>query len=322
MLPRTTARFSQESDFRRQRDFGQKFSAAFEFIGAHWRGLGQALLFIVLPAAILQGIVMAILQKKFFTEALHVSGTGVSKLRQLAMFNELYQSPFYWVNVAVSGVFVMLLVLTVYGYVKCCLRPTPSPEPIAVGQVWGVVKEEFIGSYLSYFGLLVLVLIGFVFLAIPGIYLSVAFSLFYIIKLVEGTGFGDTCSRCLRLVRGQWWSTFGLMMVMTMMLGIVAAIVGSLATGLVFLVGKQLGSLQSGESAGATLGLFTVVTSALGGLLNLLIYPPLLLALAFQYFNLVERRDGVGLRQMVSQLGQAPAAVHNTDYRPDDEGEY
>ena len=71
-----------------------------------------------------------------------------------------------------------------------------------------------------------------------------------------------------------------------------------------------------------SLGLFAVITTAIASLFNLLIYPPLLVALAFQYFNLVERHDGVGLRNMVNQLGQAPPAVHNGTYRPDDEGEY
>lgn len=321
MLPRTTPHFVQESDFRQQRDFGQKFSAAFEFIGAHWRGLGQAMLYLVLPTAIVQGIVSALLQKQVFAQALRGAGTGGGKLQQLAMFNGLYQSPIYWMNVAVSGIFVMFLVLTVYAYVRCCLRPVPSPEPITVGQVWDVVKSEFIGSYLSYFGLLLLIIIGFFLLGVPGIYLSVAFSLFYITKVVEGTGFGATCRRCLQLVRGKWWSTFGLIMVMSFALGIVIAVVGGVVGGLSFFAAKQVGAIQA-DDARSSLGLFTVITSALTGLLNLLIYPPILLALAFQYFNLVERRDGVGLRNMVGQLGQAPAAVHNTDYRPDDEGEY
>ncbi|MGY3088774.1 hypothetical protein ACVWYF_001814 [Hymenobacter sp. UYAg731] len=321
MLPRTTLRFAQESDFRQQRDFGQKFSAAFEFIGAHWRGLGQAMLYLVLPVAILQGIVTALLQKQIFAQALHVTGTGVSKLQQLTMLNGMYQSPIYWVNVAVSGIFVMFLVLTVYAYVRCCLRPMPSAEPITVGQVWEVVKGDFIGSYLSYFGLLVLIIIGFFLLGFPGIYLSVAFSLFYITKVVEGTGFVATCRRCLQLVRGKWWSTFGLIVVMSFALGIVIAVVGSVLGGISYFAAKQVGFLRT-DDASSSLGLFTVITSALTGFFNLLIYPPLLLALAFQYFNLVERHDGVGLRNMVSQLGQAPSAVRNTDYRPDDEGEY
>ena len=314
-------RFAQESDFRRLRDFGQKFSASFEFIGAHWRGLGQAMLYLVLPAAILQGIVSALLQKQVFAQALRGTGTGMGKLQQLTMLDGMYQSPIYWINVAISGIFIMFLVLTVYAYVRCCLRPVPSPASITVGEVWAVVKSEFIGSYLSYFALLMLIIIGFFLLGIPGLYLLVAFSLFYITKVVEGTGFVTTCQRCLQLVRGKWWSTFGLIVVMSFALGLVLAVVGSVVGGLSYFAAKQVGFLQT-DDASSSLVLFTVITSALTGLLNLLIYPPLLLALAFQYFNLVERRDGVGLRNMVSQLGQAPAAVHTTDYRPDDEGEY
>ena len=130
-----------------------------------------------------------------------------------------------------------------------------------------------------------------------------------------------TCRRCLQLVRGKWWSTFGLIVVMSFALGLVLVVVGSVVGGLSYFAARQVGFLQTDDASSSPV-LFTVITSALTGLLNLLIYPPLLLALAFQYFNLVERRDGVGLRNMVSQLGQAPAAVHTTDYRPDDEGEY
>ncbi|GAA4049830.1 hypothetical protein GCM10022409_40680 [Hymenobacter glaciei] len=313
--------FTQEADFRQRRDFGQKFSATFDFIGAHWRGLGQALLYLVLPAAILQGIVTGLVQNQILSKVVQGSGTGTNRLRQMAMVTEMYQSPFYWANIVVSGIFIMLLVLTVYAYVKCLLRPMPSSEPISVRQVWEVVKQEFIGSYLSYFGLLFLVGIGFVFLAIPGFYLSVAFSLFYITKVVEGTGFGETCSRCLRLVRGKWWSTFGLMFLMTMMLGIALGVFGGVLSSIVYFLAGSFGLVHTSE-AGSSTGLFTVIISALTGLLNMFIYPPLLLALAFQYFNLVERRDGTGLHQLVGQIGQAPAPVQNAALRPDEEGEY
>jgi hypothetical protein len=49
-----------------------------------------------------------------------------------------------------------------------------------------------------------------------------------------------------------------------------------------------------------------------------------LLAMAFQYFNLVERKEGLGLRLLVNELGQPQAiqAAQSSHYRPDDEGEY
>ena len=48
-----------------------------------------------------------------------------------------------------------------------------------------------------------------------------------------------------------------------------------------------------------------------------------LLAIMFQYFSLVERREGTGSFQLLNQLGQAPApSVAGGTYRPDEEGEY
>lgn len=315
--------FTQESDFRQMRDFGQKISASFDFIAEHWRGLGKSLLYIVLPAAIVQGILTGLVQQEFLGDATRMAQQrmGNGPLRSLAMFGELYQTPMYWLNVAVNGIFITLLVLTVYSYVKCCLRPVPSPEPIGPGQVWRIIKQEFLGAYFSYFGLLLMIVVGFFLLFVPGLYLSVGLSMFFIVKVMEQTGFGATISRCLQLVRGKWWSTFGLLVVMFFIVGIIMAIVGGLVGGLTLLLGQQAGLYQS-DNSNNSVGLFMVVTTAVAGLLNLLIYPPVLLAIAFQYFNVVEIHEGVGLRNMVNQLGQAPVPVQNTAYQADDEGEY
>jgi hypothetical protein len=313
--------FTQEADFRQLRDFGQKFSATFDFIGTHWRGLGRALVTIVLPAALVQGVVNGLMQQQLLALGTGRISSRADVLERLAVFNSMRQLPFYWVNMATAAVFITLLVLTVYGYVRCCLHARDSHEPIGPGQVWAVVKEEFLGAFFSYFGLLLAIIIGFFLFFIPGLYLSIALSLFYAVKVMEGTGFGATFSRCLQLVKGKWWSTCGLLFVMSFMLIIVVAVVSGIFGGLLYAIMRGvLGSvLGEGDSP---MALFTVVVTTLTSLFNLLIYPPLLLALGFQYFNLVERRDGVGLRHLVDQLGRAPASVQNAAYRPDDEGEY
>ncbi|GAB3312691.1 hypothetical protein ACFQT0_11775 [Hymenobacter humi] len=317
-------RFTQESDFRQQRDFGQKISATFEFISAHWRGLGRALLYIVLPAAILQGILAGLMQRQLLMTGLRdaqTHGTRVGLSEGLLMFTQMTQSPYYSLTIIMSGIFITLLILTVYSYIRLCLHPSSSDEPISVGAVWAGVKNEFLSSFLSYFGLLLMVIVGYLFLLIPGIYLSVALSIFFAVKLMEGTGFGASVSRSLRLTRGKWWSTLGLLFIMAFLLAICSGTIGAVIGAIVGGIGAALGLYKTGDP-GTAVGLFAVITSSLGSLFNLLIYPPLLIALAFQYFNLVERHDGVGLRNMVSQLGQAPVTVPNSAYRPDEEGEY
>ncbi|MDQ2772672.1 MAG: hypothetical protein M3Y54_19475 [Bacteroidota bacterium] len=314
--------YNQEADFRQRRDFGQKFTATFEFIGAHWHALGRCLLYLALPAALLQGIITGLVQQKaILSSADGAAAGGGSKLeifsRQMALFSTMRQSPYYWLSVALSAVFVTVIVLTVFGYVVECLRPVPSAEPITPRQVWAVVKREFLSSYLAYFILLIIIIIGFFLLGIPGMYMAVAFSLFFMVKLVEGQDFIGNCQRCLSLVKGKWWSTCGLLLVISLVMGIVAAVVGGMVGGLSYLL---LQHIEFGGSGGRSV--LTVVLTAVGGLLNLLVYLPLMLAIAFQYFNLVERRDGTGLHQLVGQIGQAPVAVANADLRADEEGEY
>ncbi|HEX8328243.1 MAG TPA: hypothetical protein VF629_11930 [Hymenobacter sp.] len=314
--------FTQESDFRQQRDFGQKISATFEFISAHWRGLGRALLFIVVPAALLQGILSGLMQKELLLASARRNGRGGGFLGNLAQAGELTGSPYYWVNIVLGATFITLLVLTVYSYMRRCLRPTPSPEPITTGEVWAEVKARFLESFLSYFGLVIVIIVGYFLFVIPGIYLSVVLTLFYIVLVMENTGFGATISRCRQLARGKWWSTLGLLFIMFMMLAICSGVIGGVIGGIIGAVGGLLG-LNQGGSASSFLSVLAIATSTLTGLLSMFFYPPLLIALAFQYFNLVERHDAIGLRNLVGQLGQAPAAAPTAAaYRPDEEGEY
>lgn len=315
--------FTQESDFRRERDFGQKISATFEFIGAHWRPLGRVLLYLVLPAALVQNVLSVLVQREVHGHLreprLH-QGEALDNpldIMQRAVWGTMTRSPLYWLNTAVGTAFITLLVLSIYGYVVLLLqRRTPGPA-VAVSEVWQVVRRAFLGTFLSVWGVYLVVGVGFLFLLVPGIYLSVALSLFFIVKLTEGTGFGDTVGRCLRLTRGKWWSTFGLIFIMVLMLEMVLVGLGAVAT---LLAGGLTAVVHASREQSP---LFTVVLTSINSALVLLIYPPLLLVLAFQYFNLVERQQGVGLLRMAQSLGQAPAAPpRSAAYRPDEEGEY
>ena len=310
--------YTHESDFRQERDFGQKISATFEFIGVHWRPLGRVLLYLVAPAALVQSIVLVLVQSRVFGPLLRSSYSqpGYSGFGKSYYAN--FTSPLYLFSNVVGTAFHSILILSIYGYLFLCLYPPAHGGPIKPSDVWAVVQRKFLGTFFSLYGLLLLVILAFFVLVIPGIYLSVVLSLFFAVYVMEDTSFFETISRCGSLIKGKWWSTFGLLCVTVGLIylffigfGIVAGITGAGLRGATFVSNTD------------NLRVLTIAITAVSALLSLLLYPPILLAISFQYFNLVERRDGVGMHQLVSQLGQAPvASPHATTYRPDDEGEY
>jgi hypothetical protein len=314
-------RFDQALDFWQERDFGQKFSAVFDFLRVHWRPLGRVLLYLVGPLALLQAILLVVMQYQLFG--------SVNRLTRLdspygfgANFLGFFASPTYFGSTLLGVAFYAVLVLSVYGYLLECLYPSQPGQPIGVPQVWAVVKRQFVGTFFSLLGLGVLILVGFFVFFLPGVYLSVVLSLFFVVKLVEGGDFATTLSRCLSLIKGKWWSTFGLIFTMLLLVGLLLR-----GAGIVLgLVGMGLASAGLLGGLSHTLLNPTVLVAAFSVLSTLgilLIYPLLLLTIAFQYFNLVERREGVGLRALIQQLGQpAPASPHHATYRPDEEGEF
>ena len=322
----STISYTHETDFRQERNFGQKVSATFEFIGVHWRPLGRVMLYLIAPLALLMGIFTAILQSRMLGLMSSIvrdqTQPGYDPLAaQRTMLEATFLNPLYYLNMVLGMLFVSMCILTIYGYLVRCLRPAGAvATPITPAEVWQVVRGQLVGTFFSIWGLTLVVMVGFFVFFFPGMYLSVALSLFFIVRLVEGTGFFSTIGRCLRLTKGKWWSTFGMMFIMVALLYAllfgVRIVVGMLVAGL---HGSLMPTGQPGEAA----TVLTIVFTLFFTVGFFLLYPPLLIGLAFQYFNLVERRDGVGLRHLVDQLGQAPLAIPDgSTYHPQEEGEY
>ena len=310
--------YTQATDFWYERDFGQKITATFEFIGVHWRPLGRVLLYLVLPTALLQSIITVLLQSRLL-QTWHESYARASGYSYLS---STFSSPLYYLNVVTGLALQSVLILSVYGYLSQCLYPTQPGAPITVATVWNFVQEGFLNTFFSLLGLGLIVVLAAAFFVIPGLYLAVALSFFFIAQVIEKGDFSTTISRCLDLIKGNWWSTCGLIFIMLFLLGIVRTGL-SIVLGLLSLSATGSGLLSGLSGTGEGLPILGLVVGAVSALVSLLVYPPLLLAIAFQYFNLVERREGVGLRQLIGQLGQAPhAAPGSSTYRPDEEGEY
>jgi hypothetical protein len=236
---------------------------------------------------------------------------------RFALYSTMLQSPLYLLNSILGGALHTVLILSVYGYLLCCVQPAQAGTPVTVADVWEVVKRQFISTFFSLYGVWIIIALGFLVLLIPGIYLSIVLSLFFVVKVLEDTGFGNTINRCVSLTSGKWWSTFGLLAIMVLIIYFMFASVGIVAA---LFGGVRSLLLSSGPMPSS----FMVILGAFSGLLTLLLYPPVLLAIAFQYFNLVELKEGVGLRLLVDKLGQADTLpeAQSSYFRPDEEGSY
>ncbi|SHK93725.1 hypothetical protein [Hymenobacter psychrotolerans] len=324
------AKFTHEADFRQERDFGAKIGATFEFLGAHWRPLGKCLLYFVLPIALLMGVGMGLVMNNM----LNLMGDAQRNPQAVDPASMFGASYFSGMGLAMLGGMLafLMLVNTVYAYVRLLLTSEFATPP-APAQVWLAMKPR-LGRVLAAFGLIlvayvvilllfagiVAILDGLAFLLmvvmIPAMfYLAVPMALYFPVLLLEDGGPLAALRRSFYLAHGKWWSTFGLLLVAGLIQGMLTIVFALPQYGVMF--GKMLKvPVLSSDAIG-------VVAQCLYTSGALLTYPISLMALVFQYFNLVERKEGVGLRTLVNRLGSGPAPVaHNQAYRPDEEGEY
>jgi hypothetical protein len=337
-------KFNHESDFRRERDFGAKVGATFEFISAQFKPLFKCLVYFVLPAGLLFGMGMGLI----FSGTFALIPTGRSSHRSAAEFNSLALNSAGGAALAMLGALAAFLLLssTVYGFVRVRMD-TPASEEVQPAQVWAYIRSRLfrmVRAWLLLTGLGVLVMVLFMgitfaligtagvsglnspsavgglfgtffLLMFPFVWVIVCLMLYFPALWIEDIGVWAALRRSFTLVYGKWWSTFGLYLVTGMIQGMTNYVFAIPLYALMMLSVLKIGSFES--------GIWSIVAGAVYGLGFIFTATIPLIAMAFQYFNLVERKEGLGLRLMLDSLGQTPAPqVSNTTYRADEEGEY
>lgn len=319
--------YTHAADFHQERDFGKKINATFEFIAAHFRPLGKCLLYFVLPPAMLAGIGLGLMTNVIFG----LAGQSMSTRQAAAPADFMTPGYFSGIGLAmVAGLLSFLLLLsTLYAYVRLVLATEAKPTP---GQVWQEVKRRVGRMLLAFVFLVVLYVVLFavfgglmavstsfallLFVLFPlAFYVMVPLSLYFPILWLEDGSLWLALRRCFYLTQGKWWSTFGLLMVAGMIQGMIAMLFALPQYAVMF--GKMLKIPGLDSDA---LGIIAQCLYVLGIMFT---YTIPLMAVVFQYFNLVERKEGMGFRSLIDSIGQGPAPVaYNQAYRPEEEGEY
>lgn len=293
----------QKIELRRTRDFGEKFNATFEFIRQNYKGFMPAVLYISVPVVLIGMLIISYYTYFIFMEE---AGSLAGSNNPFAVFSMMGRF-FGLALVAYGFIIVGYLINTslVYNYIKI-YPERENPTSITVGELWSVSKKDIGSIFVA--GLLSLIVsaIGFVFLFLPGIYLGVTLSLITPIIVFERKNVGDAFSRCFYLIKDKWWSTFGLLLI--------AVIIQSIM-GLIFNIPQYIMTfvftINSATSDFATgFPLWQKILFLIGGSISVigssLLYCISFIAIAFQYFNLVERREATGLMSQIEGFGNAP----------------
>jgi hypothetical protein len=306
-------------ELQHTRDFGQKVNATFEFFKQNFKPLSKSLFIIAGPAVLLGSIFLGMFFSDFFS-LMTPQRNPQETLRQ-------FSSGAFWMKMSMIYVFFFvsytITLATINGYVALYFKKRSNK--IEVSEVWEEVRVlmwKYLGSLL----LVVVCITVYVFVvsllsaalnfvstalmvfwiiaAVVGFfYLFVGIALVFFIQAHEGLGFFDAAIRSLSLVKGKWWSTFGIVFVLTLIGGVISYIF--MIPYYAFIFTTSMHSIQGGGKPEFSQSMMTVtyVFFTLYYMAHMIMQALPQLGLVFQYFNLVERREAKGLISDIDQFG-------------------
>jgi hypothetical protein len=208
---------------------------------------------------------------------------------------------------ALAGLGALILLPFSIGAVTRAVTDVALGRPATLGSV----LRETLARYFPLLGFIALVFlifavwvivfaIGIVLLVLPGlavfcggVYLAVRWSLSVAAMMAEDIGPIASMSRSWSLVRGQWWRTFGIILIVLIMRSIIGAALG-------FLFGIIAGVATTGD---VQLAVVAVGSTLLGAIIS----PLVTIAIVLLYFDLRVRKEGLDLDQLAQQASPGPA---------------
>lgn len=263
-------------EFKKVRDFGEIINVTFEFIRQNFKGLGLSLLLIAGPAAILSGIAQGYNNVNLLNgEVGNIFGRFIVTVPLLILLS-------------------VLVLAVVYGYINLYLNSEKSE--FSVEEVWNEAKKNLGMMSLTVIAGGIIMIITTLMLIIPGIYFIVVLNLIFIVRIREKRTFFDSVSRCMDLISGHWWFTFGLLIVTSVIIYIFSFILSLPQTILVFLT--AFGLDPQSHMLSNLFAVFASILSAFGHLFYGIFY----IAMAFQYYSIVEKKEAVGLMEKINNI--------------------
>lgn len=169
-----------------------------------------------------------------------------------------------------------------------------APTPI---EVWGYFKYYYVKIFFSALLLGIIVGLATCLCLIPGFYLYPILSLVLPVMIFENTTFGYAFNRSFRLIKENWWLTFGAIVVMIVIVYFVSMLLVLPAS--IFNAVNMVTHMGKGMSISVTAA---VITAVAAGICHVFYILPVI-TVALCYLNLTEQLDSTGLISRIGQIG-------------------
>jgi hypothetical protein len=320
-------------EYHHTRDFSRKMNATFEFIRQNFKSLGKSILVIAGPPVLVASLIIA----TFIGEFLGLTKAATMNSGDSEIFETYFMSVTFWLQIVLMFLLFLLSsimsIATINNYI--ILYEEKGTNKIEVTDVWNRVRETFwmyFGTTLVFFLLAIaayivlvipvailatvspaLIFLGMMAMFCTVVYLMVSVSLTYIVRAYEKKGFFDAIGRSFKLVRDKWWSTFGLIFVLYIVMMTISYIF--LIPWYVAMVTTALHSTSTEMLDQSTMTWSTIVLFTLYYLAQMVLGALPNIGIAFQYFNLVEMKEAKGLLGKINTLGQSqPPSTSDEQY--------
>ena len=279
----------------KKREFGEFISTPITFFVQEFKLLAKSLLFFVGPFIVLELVLINYFHlgysqdfmDMFTEEGLAGNQRGNSIIRLV----ELFQSVMLY---STMGVYVKL-------YVERGKGKFDTPD------IWKGIRKFYWpvlgGQVLA--GLMIV--IGFLLIIIPGIYLAVVMSVLFVIIIFEEEGVGKAISRTFEIFKGNWWTAFGTFIVMGLMFFIIIALFGAII-GLIF---SMFGYGQ----------IISAFSDAIIGFVTILITAILALLPVFLYTSFVTDKENPGLMDRINKISDDNDDVNIFEVKEQDDSQ-
>lgn len=315
-------KYTPQLEFYKKRPFGDKLNATFVFIRENAKPFLKVQLLIAGPILLLMTIVINQFSFDFMNLGFAPEDLTASDVFRLV---KLYGF------LILSGI-ITSAIMPAVTFTYMAKYQTTQPELISNAQIipglgskifnligYNLLTTLIIGAVATLLAFAIgfsvsasaflVVIFGFA-LLIAVVYIAVTMSLGSAIIIFEKNNPIDAIGRSFRLITGKWWSTFGLIVVV----GILSAIISQLF-GLpraVFFGIKAFASFEEGGDLSNMLQMTTgeqalnIVFSVFETFGSIVTNSLIFIAIAFQYFNLVERKESKGLMSQIESLDDEP----------------